>query len=319
MSGGPVRLGLVGAGRTRNGLGPFLARACEAAGARVVAVAGRDAERAAHNASELGAMLGHEVASFASLETLCASGLDAIVVASPAEHHLAALKQALARGLPCLCEKPLVDGPHAGAGIAAAEAFAARGLLLAENAIWPFVLPVLDALYGPRPPSAVRHVAMGLSPRERGLRSMVEDSLPHLLSLVHACAPAVAAHELVVVRAAWQHRAADETELRVALGFAAGSTSLDAELHLKQCPEQPRPMRLAIDGRLAERRIGAGYRLSFVGNGREVPVEDPLYSLCRSFVDGVRHRDPAAAVRSARGAAVRLRLFGEALAHLFGA
>lgn len=319
MSAAPVRLGLVGAGRTRNGLGPFLARACEAAGARVVSVAGRDAERAQQNASELATTLGHPIAAFATLDALCESGLDAIVVASPAEHHLAALLAARMRDLPCLCEKPLVDGPHARAGIAAAEAFAARGLLLVENAIWPFVLPVLEALHGPRPAGPVRHVAMGLSPRDRGLRSMVEDSLPHLLSLVHACAPVDTADELVVARAVFEHRAPDETELRVASNFAAGTTSIEADLHLKQCPEQPRPMRFAIDGRQAERRIGAGYRLSFAGNGREVPVEDPLYSLCRAFVDGVRHRDPVAAARSAHGAATRLRLFGEVLSHLFGA
>lgn len=319
MSGSPLRLGLVGAGRTRNGLGPFLARGCEQAGARVVAVSGRDAARAEANAAALGEDLGHPVAAFPTVAALCASRIDALVVASPAEHHLEALHEALQRSLPCLCEKPVVAGAQVKEGVDLALAFASRGLLLLENAIWPHVLPVLLALHGSEKLGPVRSVAMDLSPREGGFRSMVEDSLPHLLSMVHASAPDGARDGLRLLRAEWRQRAADERELAVHFGFAHAGGEVEADLHLLECPRQPRPMRFSVDGREAVRRIGDGYRLSFVGGSREVPVEDPLLTLTRRFVALAAARNSPEAGALARGAAVRLRLFGEALQLLFGA
>src|SRR5262245_11429422 len=92
--------GIVGAGRSRNGLGPFLATFLERAGCRVTAVAGRSPERAEANAAALGERLGHEVRPCRDLDELCTSGIAALVIASPPEHHLAALRAAAAAGLP---------------------------------------------------------------------------------------------------------------------------------------------------------------------------------------------------------------------------
>ncbi|MEQ1634929.1 MAG: Gfo/Idh/MocA family oxidoreductase, partial [Planctomycetota bacterium] len=184
----PLRIGLVGAGRSRNGLGPFLASACEKAGARVVAVAGRDAERAAHHAEELAQRLKHPVEARADLQALCAGGIDALVIASPQEAHLAALRAAASNGLSCLCEKPLVDPRDAALGLAVVQQFRGQGLVLHENAQWPFVLPVLAQLFS-RPEGSPRLLEMGLSPMGGGALSMVADSLPHLLSLCLAVLP----------------------------------------------------------------------------------------------------------------------------------
>ena len=54
-----LHVGIVGAGRSRNGLGPFLASHLEAAGGQVVAVSGRSADRAAAAADGLETRLGH--------------------------------------------------------------------------------------------------------------------------------------------------------------------------------------------------------------------------------------------------------------------
>src|SRR5205085_960618 len=98
-----LSVGVVGAGRTRGGLGPFLSQYLEAEGFAVTGVSGRSVDRAAANAETLGQLLGHPVTSFSSFAALCASGVAAVVIATPADHHLEALRAAAKVGLPTLC------------------------------------------------------------------------------------------------------------------------------------------------------------------------------------------------------------------------
>ena len=79
----PRSVGILGAGRSRNGLGPYLARDCERHGLRVQAIAGRDAVRTAAVAADLGRSLGHAVAVCDSVHDLLQTGIDALVIASP--------------------------------------------------------------------------------------------------------------------------------------------------------------------------------------------------------------------------------------------
>ena len=111
-----ISIGIVGAGRTRFGLGPILARCAERAGMRVEGVAGRSPERARANARDLSQSLGHAIRPHESVEALCASSIEALIVASPPHHHLHALDAAVSSGLAVLCEKPLVHEAHIAGG-----------------------------------------------------------------------------------------------------------------------------------------------------------------------------------------------------------
>ncbi len=82
-----IPVGIVGAGRTRGGLGPFLAQFLEAEGFVITGVCGRSLDRSAANAEMIAKVLDHPVASFVSPAELCASGISALVIASPPEFH----------------------------------------------------------------------------------------------------------------------------------------------------------------------------------------------------------------------------------------
>ena len=64
--------------------------------------------------------------SFASPPALCASGVAALVIASPAEFHLEALRAGVEAGLPTLCEKPLVHEDHIKEGAEVIEVYSRR-------------------------------------------------------------------------------------------------------------------------------------------------------------------------------------------------
>lgn len=305
---------IVGPGRTRNGLAPFLASFLEEAGVRVVAASGRDRARTSAACDALAARLGHEIAPFVDVAAMLESvGPDALVIATPPAAHLAALEAAADAGVPTLCEKPLVPAEEAARVGALLDRFAAKGVLLAENCQWPCVLPAFAKLWPVRPPGPPAAVAMGLSPTGRG-RAMVEDSLSHLLSLVQALSEVGADTRLV--EAAYAGAGPDTEELALDVTLAHPSRPpLRVRLELRHVAEQPRPAWLEIDGFRADRRVRTDdYSMTLVApDGRWEPVDDPMRALVYGFVADLREpeleriRDQSDAIRQ------RARFYAEIL------
>ena len=307
------RVGIVGAGRTRQGLGPFLAHWFERGGAQVHGVSGRDAGRARAAAAALAMKLGHDVRAYPDAGALARS-VDLLVVACPVEGHLAGLDAALAAGVPCLCEKPLTSWRDAEAGLERVAAFRRRGLLLAENCQWPFALRALDALHPDALLSDLCSLEMRLSPAQPG-RAMVEDSLSHVLSLLQALVPLPPeARVRDVTRQDGRDAAArDVARFRV----VAGARSIDVALHLEVCPEQPRPAWFAVDGVRLDRQIDDDYEISFrAADGRAAKVEDPLGALVYGLLDDLSRDDRARTESLADALALRLRLYAGVLGGL---
>ncbi|MEU9338338.1 Gfo/Idh/MocA family oxidoreductase [Streptomyces sp. NPDC048290] len=94
-------------------------------GARVVAVADPDRERAERATAGLDGVALHAEPE-AALES---PGVDAVIVASPDRLHEAAVLAALERGLPVLCEKPLAPDPAGALRVLAAETALGRRLV----------------------------------------------------------------------------------------------------------------------------------------------------------------------------------------------
>jgi hypothetical protein len=309
----PLRIGIVGARRARQGLGPYFADAFEAAGARVTAVAGRDAASAQRAAAALVDRLRHPVAAAEDARDL-ARRVYGLVVASPHAHHLAGLDAALAASVPCLCEKPLVSWQAASEGLARIAQFRDRHLLLVENCQWPFVLPALFALYPSLEKAPIRSVAMGLGPCASG-PAMIADSLSHLLSVVQDLATLDPATAVANLR---QSNAAPDAETNVVtFELRDASRSIAVELHLRRCPEQPRPAWIAVNGQRIDRRIGPDYAQSFAApDGRAMNVRDPLHQLVYRFVAQLEAKDRERIAAIASSVALRLRLYADILRDL---
>jgi myo-inositol 2-dehydrogenase/D-chiro-inositol 1-dehydrogenase len=95
-------------------------------GARVAAVADPDTDRAAEAVAGIDGVSVHAGTAAA----LDAPGVQAVLIASPGPAHEEALLAAFARGLPVLCEKPLV--PDAAGALRVVEAEARLGRRLAQ-------------------------------------------------------------------------------------------------------------------------------------------------------------------------------------------
>jgi hypothetical protein len=281
------RIGIVGAGRRRQGLGPFVARDLAAAGAEiagfvVTSAASRDAVTRAWS-DELGIQArGH--LDFPSL--LQAGPLDAVAILSPAETHERYLEAALEAGLHVLCEKPFVWGRPELAATARrlALGFETRRLLLWENCQWPYTLPAFEKLHPGALAQPPRRLAIRLQPDSSGVQ-MIGDAVPHALSLIQALLPGASGR---IEQLRFKGGRPASQRLALEFRYRAGDRELEVAIELLRSDRRPRQARLEIDGRRAERLVAAdGYQLSFAEGDRTVPLPDPLTLLVADFVSAL--------------------------------
>ena len=288
------RLGLIGARRVRQGLGPFVARELADAGAEIPCVLGTREDSVAEVRDELASELGSKPRGYTDIAKLVAGEpLDALVILSPAETHESYLRSAAQAGLHSLCEKPLVWGGDGLTERAAAriDAFRSRGLLLAENCQWPFTLDAFRALHPRWQRACPERFAMHLAPASRGLQSL-GDCLPHPLSLLQSLAPAA---EPCVADIRFD--AEGEDGLRLAFRYVADAHEVAVELLLRPGASAPRPAGYEIDGHPAERSVQLpAYTMELQSGERSVPLADPLRARLRAFLadlEDVRRGSPA--------------------------
>jgi hypothetical protein len=283
----PVPVGIVGAGRTRGGLGPFLAGFLEAEGFIVTGVSNRSMERSIANAETIAKLLNHPVTSFASPESLCAGGVSALVIASPPEFHLEALQAAASASLPTLCEKPLIVNNQVERGLAIIDHFATNHLPLVENCQWRYVIPAFLQLHGSVPSKREMLVELGLGTPRFG-REMIPKYIPHLLSVIQAID---STGDATVEDVEIDDPRCERTDNTLHFRLHGRAKTVLAKLHLNLCVDPPRPAWLAINGRRIDRHVGEDYSITFSANGAKVAIFDPVRQLVRSFSQLVRNRD----------------------------
>lgn len=300
----PARVALIGARRSRQGLGPFVARDLVSQGLDVAAVLGTRSESVASAVRYLKDSLGIDPRGYLELDRLlCDEALDALIILSPAETHETYLRAALDAGLHVYCEKPLVWGgeAYAARGVALAEGFGRAGQLLAEGCQWPWVLQAFRALHpdlGHGPPG---RFGMLLSPASTGLQR-IGDCLPHVLSVLQAVAP----HTRPAVEDPEFSALPGQAEsLRVRFTYRPGPARVHTEVELRAGQSTPRPAALELDGHRAERTIRLpDYEMELRDGERSVPLPDPLGARLADFVrelgavrGGAAPADPAPIAR----------------------
>ena len=303
-SGFAPRVGVIGASRQRQGLGPFFVRDLQRAGARVPCFLSTSADSARATRRELAEAFGVEANPYLDLdEMLAGEALDALAILSPAQTHRRYLEAARVAGLHVLCEKPFVWGEAELSRTTRriVSEFEAAGLLLRENCLWPYTLPAFEKLHPGALGAPPRLFEMTLQPANPGV-DRLGDSLPHALSLVQALSPGPGRLEdpsVLGIRG-------DVLEIAFSYHTAACRTAVC--IRLRRTDAIPRRVTFAVDGRSARRVVDDDYRLFFADADRRVAVEDPLTLLVSDFVCAISAHAGARAPSQGREIAERMEM-----------
>lgn len=292
----PLKVAIVGARRARQGTGPYVARAFQAAGCEVTAVAGTRADSAAEAAQSLGAALGKPCRGYIGLEPMLEQERpDIVALCCPPEARRALLRQCAQAGCHAYAEKPLwldedmspVQCEQEARSLL--DAYNDRECVLGLNTQWTSTLTDFTRLYPGTLDSGfqLRRFEMWLSPAEPGSRMLV-DSLSHPLSLLHALAgPGEITH--LAFDLTGQPMSRCETRFRYRHEKGIADVIITLALH----PEQPRPAAYAINGLRVDRHIEPGtYLISFASDSNSIAVEDPLYVHIRRYLRQIEQRQP---------------------------
>ncbi len=146
-----MKILIVGARRTRQGLGPFVAQSFLEEGASLVGVVGTSPESAEDALRQLPLPADFDCKAFTDLESaLQTTQPNAVAVCTPYTHHREALKTIARYGVDCLCEKPLWWEDHpdrVGETKEITSQFASNGRYLDLITQWPFTLEEYLRLY----------------------------------------------------------------------------------------------------------------------------------------------------------------------------
>ncbi len=268
---------IAGARSVRQGTGPFLAAAMNAAGARVTGIVGTSNESTQAAQVELKNDWGLTVNTYTSITAAVeAEQADVVVVSTPWQFHSAHLEEVARAGCHCLVEKPLLWPGQESDVLEVIKKFEERGLLLHMVSQWPFTLREFRELHGTLP-SSPSTFCMRLSPLSIGPH-MIPDAAPHFVSLLQALVGAGGCRDVRLVE-----RGPDDIDLRCMYAHAGGE--LDATLTLKTVPSRPRPAWIEIDGLRAERAVELPqYRQFFVAGDKRVALDDPMHCVAREFL-----------------------------------
>lgn len=292
-----MKVGVVGARKAVQGIGAYVCRAFASAGCEVAGIVGTSAASVEDARAELLARFALRPAGFTDVrELLDRVKPDILAVCSPTRVHRPALEAALAARVHVLCDKPLwweegdTQRPRTELEArvrALAEGFAAAGRLLELNAQWPATLPAFRSLH-PHAPAVPRRLRMLLSPITTGT-AMIVDAAPHILSLLAATAGPGRVRDVAVRGLLGED--SEVLDLDFTWEHAGGATH--AALALRRCEHQPRPAGYGLDGCWAERLVTLpDYRMELAGDGRSVPLEDPLDLHVAGFVARARAGTP---------------------------
>ncbi len=301
------RIALVGPRRSQQGLGPFMARFLVGFGAELPAIVGHRPETLEGGVRELRQQCGIVTEGFSTLaEAATRQGLDAVVIASPAETHQQYLEAALKLGLHTLCEKPfLIGDPKPVASTKRlVDGFTERGLLLMENVQWQETWGTYLELFPPLGEEVPERFEMWLSPHAGG-RAMVVDSFSHPISLLQRILPGDDI-DLTEIR----YSRPDDRTLICEFVYRAGLALVESTITCRTQTEQPKPAAYAINGARADREVSLeDYSMSLRGGDRAIPMADPMESLLHRFYQGLLRAKAGQAVEPERGIRTRMRLF----------
>ncbi len=279
----PLNVSIIGAGRTRNGIGEYIGNYFHKHGASVTSVLATT-ERTGLQASSALRKYGIEAHPYTTFEKMVKSEKpDAVIIASPASTHHEYLLKCLDCGLHIFCEKPFLWGSDTDIQKKAEGILqTARGkkITIAMNSQWPFSVDDYERICGGVRIAEANRFSMRMSPFSPG-KGMIPESIPHPLSMLY-CRFGLGRIEGL------SFESDTEQEMSIRFTYLFGTRDCDVLIRLVHQKTQPREFSYGFNDRIVFRGLDLkNYEIYFHYGNKKLRITDPLELSVKNFMEAL--------------------------------
>ena len=281
-----MRISIIGAGRTRNGIGEYIGKYFHQHGGKVISVLGTT-EKTSHQASLALRKYGIEARPYNDFEEMVGmEGPDAVVIASPSSTHYEYLLKSLDSGLHIFCEKPFIWDDYTDVLERVEDVLRKAGqkkLTIAMNSQWPFSIEAYEELCGKLEIRRSNAFFIRMSPFSPG-EAMIPESLPHPLSLLYCLLGAGKVEEV-------SFESREEGEMDIRFTYLFGTKACDVAVRLVHQKTPPREFSFGFNDKIVIRSLGLqNYEIYFNYEDKKLRIRDPLELSVKNFMEAVEKK-----------------------------
>ncbi len=284
-----LNVSIIGAGRTRNGIGEYIGRYLHQHGAVVTSVLGTS-ERTSLQASLVLRKYGIEARPYTDFDRMVeAEEPDVAVIASPSSTHDEYLVKSIESGLHIFCEKPFIWGGQRNVRERIEDIFEKarqKKLTIAMNSQWPFSIDAYEAISGKAIIQNSNTFMMAMSPPFPG-REMIPESVPHTLSLLYALLGVGEIEGL-------SFESDGRRKMDITFSYLFDTRSCEVLVRLTSQENPPRDLSFGLNDKIVSRKLGLeNYEIYFDHEGKKMKIVDPLELSVKNFLGAVeRETEP---------------------------
>jgi hypothetical protein len=281
-----MNVSIIGAGRTRNGIGEFIGKFFHQVGAKITSVLGTT-EKTSLQASSALRKYGVEAHPYTDFDEMVKWGKpDAVVIASPAPTHYEYLLKSLDAGLHIFCEKPFIwRGPTNIQKNIEPIFEKARGkkLTIAMNSQWPFSIDAYKKICGEIGIKNSNTFFIKMAPPFQG-REMIPESIPHALSLLYGLLGDGEIEDL-------NFKSVGEKEMSIRFLYLFGSKGCDVSIRLACQETGSRDFSFGLNDQMVFRSLDPeNYEIYFHHGDKKLRITDPLGLSVKNFIEAVEKK-----------------------------
>jgi hypothetical protein len=281
-----MKISIIGAGRTRNGIGEYIGKYFHKHGARVTSVLGTT-EKTSLQASSALQRYGIQAHPYTDFDEMVkAEKPDAVVIASPSSTHYEYLLKCLNSELHIFCEKPFLWDDYMEPRKRIEDIFEKaleKKIVIAMNSQWPFSIDSYEEICGKIGIQETRHFFMRMSPFSPG-KVMIPESIHHPLSILYCRLGAGEIEHL-------NFESGGEGKLDIRFTYLFGTRACDVLIKLVHQKNQPREFSYGFNGRIVFRSLDLeNYEIYFHYGNKKLRVVDPLELSIKNFMEALEKK-----------------------------
>ncbi|OGP95037.1 MAG: hypothetical protein A2157_04740 [Deltaproteobacteria bacterium RBG_16_47_11] len=279
-----MKVSIIGAGRTRNGIGEYIGKYFHQNGAKVTSVLGTT-EKTTLQASYALRKYGIEAHSYTDFDAMVsAEKPDIVVIASPSSTHYGYLLKCLDWGLHIFCEKPFIWDNRTDIRKRIEDIFEKtreKRLTTAMNSQWPFSIDDYEEICGKIRIKETNTFFVRMSPFSPG-SAMIHESVPHPLSLLYCRFGAGEIEKL-------NFELDGEGEMGIRFTYLFGTQECDVLIRLVHQKTSPREFSFGFNDKIVFRSLDfKTYEIYFNYGNKKLRITDPLEHSVKNFMEAVK-------------------------------